>query len=199
MDELPPKELLPELPQPTEHERREWCKQFGRDPNGGFRKHVNINTVDPVFYNELDTRRRICTERPHHRRMLELALQGFKIMEISRLTGFTHGCVRIVLDQPWAKKFIVDRMREETENDFAKLLKDEVLPSIEAVIEVRDSALTRPETKLSAANSIIDRVLGRAAQPILTGKVEVKKLSDAELDTIIARESSSREETASSN
>lgn len=210
-----PEQLLPEEPLPAlpvEHKH----PPIGKAVNnfkGYYKKYVNRNEDDPVFFGELHAPVLLKIERPHHRKVLELALQGFNITEISRLMGFGAGRVRVVLDQPWAKKFIVDRMREETENDFAELLKKEVLPSIEAVIEVRDSITTRPETKLSAANSIIDRVLGRAAQPIITAKLDPNKATDAELDAIIARASanvptlnglgtpisSNGEETTSSN
>lgn len=185
MDNLEqPKPLAQPLPEePLEHKQR---TGFGAgygvaDTNPNKYRHFD---EDSPFYNGLKPRYILKVEAAHHRLIVEYAAQGFIPMEIARLVGYSRACVKNVLDQPWAKEYLANRMKESTKNDVQELLKAEVFPSLAYVVKVRDNDQLRSEVRLSAAQSLLDRVLGKAAQPILTGKIEPEKLTDAELELI---------------
>lgn len=176
----------PNPPQPTEHERcdgRVGYHGLGRTPKDRYTTGEN-STLPNAFFNDCDARVRYQRETPAKRRIIELAIQGFNNCEIARLCDVTSVTVSQTLKQPWAREYMITTMRKESESNIQELLKEELLPSLAVVLHVRDNDQCRPELRMQAANSIIDRVLGKAAQPILSGKIEPEKLSDEELHAI---------------
>lgn len=170
-------------PLPPEHERRMGYAGIGATNKTPFKTGENSALPD-AFYNDCDSRARLQREQPHHRRIIDLTLQGFTITEITTLLDLSRPTVKNVLRQPWARERMIEQSKKDVLGEVGEMLKQELVNSVQKMIEIRDSTTTRPETQLAASKEIIDRVLGKTAQPILTGKIDAKKLSDDELELI---------------
>lgn len=146
-------------------------------------------SVPNALYNDTDTRIRHKREKPEHRHIIELKLQGFTNREIANLLGLSLLSVGATLKQPWARDYMITTMRKTTEDEVQELLKKEVLPSIEMLVQIRDGEVesTSVADRKDAAKYLVDRVLGKAAQPVLTGKFEPDKLTDEQLAAIAGR------------
>lgn len=187
---------LPSSTLPSEHERT----QSGEGGEGGKRVcyshsgkpiHSTVYqtgenaTLDYALHNDADAKAPRQKETPIHRRMVDLHLQGFNITEIAKLLGHTNSTVSNTLRQPWARQYMINTSRQDVMGEVQKLLKDEVLPSLNVLIEIRDNDTLHPAVRAGAANSLIERLLGKAAQPIISTKTnDLDKLSDAELHAI---------------
>lgn len=122
--------------------------------------------------------------------MLDLAIQGFNTTEIAALIGRHRITVSRALRSPWGREYMIKQSQKNLAQEIQTLLETEALPSIQKLIDTRDNVLARPETQVSAANSLLDRLLGKAAQPIITTKIDTTKATDDELTAIIRRSSS---------
>lgn len=198
---------------PLEHEQRivaersranlpqHWTPDMcpGYIPGRNLVRNFDTKKTEHDFHNVLKARREVLTERPYHRQMLEYAVRGFSANEIARLTGRSPHTVRNTLYQPWAREYMAEVMRKESANEALDILKEQVLPSIEALQDIASDPLTPVAIKEKVHQSFLDRVLGKAAQPILSGKIEPKKLSDQELDTILTTVANSRPDSRTSS
>lgn len=107
-------------------------------------------------------------EKPEHRLMLWLSLQGHNAIEIARITGYTPEHVRTIRKQPWFRESFC-RLSTETGRDVIEaFLEGEVIPTCQALIELRDKAESEAVRK-AACDSILDRVRGKP-----TVKLETK-------------------------
>ena len=100
-------------------------------------------------------------EKPVHITMAYMMAAGRTRKEVAEATGFTPAQVTMVSKQPFFKK----RLKEITEaagKDMVKqFLEGEVMPSLELLCEVRDNSEERGSTRVIAANSILDRFMGK--------------------------------------
>lgn len=103
----------------------------------------------------------IVREQPIHRMMIWMHAQGAKVSEIARNTGYTVGQVSKVLKQPWARARLVQILKETGLDPVKHFLSHEVAPSLETFREVRDDPASPPMAKLTAADKILDRALGK--------------------------------------
>lgn len=109
-------------------------------------------------------------EKPWHRRVQELSLQGYSATEIASMLGKSRAMVAAILRQPWARDRMNERMKEDASTQIKAFLEEECLPSLVAIKEVRDSISesVRTSDRLNAAQYLTDRFLGKATQPIAT-------------------------------
>ena len=103
----------------------------------------------------------IAKEQPIHRMMLWMHAQGANVADIARNTGYTPGAVRNVIRQPWARARLVQILKETGLDPVKHFLSHEVAPSLETFREVRDDPKSPPMAKLTAADKILDRALGK--------------------------------------
>ena len=116
-------------------------------------------------------------EKPEHRLMLWLRLNGHNVKETATLTGYTPQSVSQVCKQPWFREAFC-KLSTEMGKDIAQtLLEGEVVPTIHKLVELRDSAESEAVRK-AACDSILDRYLGKP-----TVKVE-QKLSGS-VDSVV--------------
>jgi hypothetical protein len=105
-------------------------------------------------------------EQPQHRIVIMLKAQGKSNREIAQLTGHAEQWISQILRQPWARTRLLAEINEAGRDGVYELLRGEVTNSIFKVIEVRDSEVSEPNVKLAAANSLLDRFLGKPTQRV---------------------------------
>lgn len=110
----------------------------------------------------------ILSEKPEHRLILYLKLNGHSTKEISKLTGYTTVWVRQVVRQPWFRQKFVEEAKSAGLDSVTKFLESEVLESLEVIREIRDSGGEKGSTRLAAANALLDRHLGKPMQKVIT-------------------------------
>jgi hypothetical protein len=126
-------------------------------------------------------------ERPHQRAIAFMAASGMSHKEISDQLGFSPAAIAAICRQPWARQLIVEEIRKAGRDTVREVLQSAALDSVFKLIEIRDKEECQPETQRKAACDLLDRVYGKPNQPIThTSKVELDKLTDEELATIIA-------------
>lgn len=86
----------------------------------------------------------------------------------------------------WFQKIILEIIDQKSGDIIANRLKLEVLPSIETLIEVRDNAEEKGATRAAAANSLLDRYLGKPIQATKDVTPKETKDYEAERDKIEA-------------
>ncbi len=100
-------------------------------------------------------------EKPIHRAMIFAHARGATARDIAQNTGFHYSTVCQILRQPWARLRLVQILNETGMDAVKHFLSTEVSPSLEVLREVRDNPLAKASEKISAANSILDRALGK--------------------------------------
>lgn len=154
--------------------------QDGTTSLNGFQQPTGLpysGDVDSLFAN---TKSHVVLkkERPEHRIMLWMRLQGHRPREIATAMRCTYQTVLNVCGQPWFKEAFV-RLSTELGKDAAEtFLRGEEIPTLQTLIELRDDA-TVESVRLSAANSILDRIRGKP-----TVRVETK--TSASVDVTVA-------------
>lgn len=103
----------------------------------------------------------IQNEKPIHRMMIYLHAQGATAREIAERTGYTYQLVNTVLRQPWARQRLVQILNETSKDHVKHFLSTEISPSLEVLREVRDNPDAKEMARLTAANAILDRALGK--------------------------------------
>lgn len=131
-------------------------------------------------------------EKPWHRFAAECAAAGHTIPEIASACGKTVSAVRRALAQPFAQERIVKQAAKNASEEIREILEQAAPESLRRVIKLAEAGAASDDIelkKLAAAQDreILDRFLGKSAQPITHAQgVDVKKLTEAELDNIIA-------------
>jgi hypothetical protein len=131
-------------------------------------------SVDALFAN---TRSHVVLkkEKPEHRIMLWMRLQGHKPQEIATALRCTKQTVYNVQGQPWFKEAFV-RLSTELGKDAAEtFLRGEELPTYLKLVELRDGAESEA-VQLSASNALLDRIRGK---PV--ARVETKTESSVDI------------------
>lgn len=144
-----------------------------------FNPAVSANSSAPEAFGEYEQRvdalfngkvayQAIKRERPEHRLMLWMKLNGNKTRDIALQLGYTEVHVRTVCKQPWFLDAFV-RLSSETGKDAVQtFLKGEVMPALARTVEIANTA-EKTETRLAANKEILDRFLGKSVV-----KAEVK-------------------------
>ena len=153
---------------------------------GSYRRGENVSIGDELF-NDLDCKRGLVRERPVHRRVQELAINGYTNNEIAATVGLTPSTVSNVLRQPWAREHMVDRMAETANEEIKSLLEAAAPSAVKRIIELAsDPRIEGTKLVLDANNAILDRFLGKPVQPMTQEVKEFDKLSTEELEKIAA-------------
>jgi predicted transcriptional regulator len=146
---------------------------------------------DPTadFFNAKEPNLAIKTESPKHRLICYLKSQGLSNHEIALKVGVTPQWVSQIVRQPWARKVIAEEMRAAGRDALTTIIEAAAEDSVYKLIEVRDDEKAPKNVQLAAANSLLDRYLGKPTQKIeseVTKKsVDVDELQ-AELATATA-------------
>jgi len=139
------------------------------------------------LFNDRKPNLAILHEKPEHRTMVFLKVEGLSNSEIARITGYTDSWVSQILRQPWARKMVVDELSRAGRNAAEELIQSAVVDSILKVIDIRDTA-DKKETQLAASKELLDRGLGKAVQRVETRSLNLNLSGDLEqTDAELAR------------
>ncbi len=133
------------------------------------------------LYNDKEPNLAIKSEKPEHRAAIFLKAQGLSNNEIARRLGVTPPWVSQILRQPWARKRIVEELRQAGRDAVTELIKASAEDSVFTLIEQRDNQKAKPAERISAANALLDRFLGKPIQHVETTQTN---LSLTDLQTI---------------
>lgn len=139
------------------------------------------------FFNGRDPSYVLKSERPVHRAIAFLAAQGLSYIEVAERLGISPVTVQYVVKQPWCEAEILEIIHKNGGDQVALVLQAEALPSVKKLIEIRDSEESNKEVQRKAANDLLDRIYGKACQPILHRSEELEQLSDQELEAMVNR------------
>lgn len=114
----------------------------------------------------------IQNEKPEHRVIMLLLAQGCSPAEVAEATGYTVVHIRNLRRQPWFREKFTALMTELGKDAVQAWLKSEIPASLETLASIRDDDNQRGATRVAAANSILDRGLGKA-----TVRIETKTLT----------------------
>ena len=158
-------------------------------PNGGPQPtYGRMEAAPPDLFNARQPTYELKAERPEHRTIIFLAAQGMSITEIAQKTGWTTAMIGYVVKQPWAKELILKEIHDKGGDAVAMTLQREALPSIQKLIDIRDSEETQAETQRKAAVDLLDRIYGKCAQPIIHAQAaDLESLTDEELAKIVTQ------------
>lgn len=157
-------------------------KQTPFEKAGGERMAEEIG-IDDALYNDRNPHYLIKQQRPEHRIMILLKAQGNSNKEIAAACGVSAVSVANVLKQPWARKQLLEEINRAGRNEVIQVFKGAALDVAEAVVQIVNNPEAKDSDKLSASHLILDRLFGKATQPMdinLDGS-KLKTMSDAEL------------------
>lgn len=106
----------------------------------------------------------ILDEKPEHRFILHLKAEGFSNKEVAEKMGYTQAWVSQITRQPWFRLQLVQVMREAGVDQIQQVLKANALDSVFTLVEIRDDPQAPKAVRKSAADSLLDRYLGKATQ-----------------------------------
>ena len=110
----------------------------------------------------------VLAEKPEHRLILYLKLNGMSNKQIAKLTGYTVVWVRQIVRQPWFQKKFTEEAKTAGIDAVEKLLQGEVLESVEVIRDLRDDRALAGSTRLAASRELLDRYLGKPTQKVVT-------------------------------
>lgn len=99
-------------------------------------------------------------EKPEHRLMLWLKLNGHSTKEIASVTGYTDVHIRTICKQPWFIDAFCKLSTEAGKDAVQTYLEGEVMPALQRTVSLaQDSKIDA--VKLAANREILDRFLGK--------------------------------------
>lgn len=142
--------------------------------DGGDRDLYGAKESPPAF--------NIKKESPEHRFLLYLFAQGNSSRDVFVQLGgqldpvtklpvpgtgkYSYHWVCQIRRQAWFRQQLTQFLHETGKDLVQAKLQTEVIPSLEAVIEIRDNIDAPANVRLTAANSLIDRFLGKPTQVV---------------------------------
>ena len=131
------------------------------------------------LFNDTTSSSIVLAEKPEHRVIIILKSQGFSNIEIATFTQYTREHVGNVLRQPWARARLLDLLKEKQNDPAEAFLRGAVMDSLATLVEVRDDQSAGGAARITAANALLDRYLGKPLQ-----RVESKNTHVVDTDNI---------------
>lgn len=125
-------------------------------------------------------------EKYEHRIIAELKASGRTNQEICEITGYCATSIASIVKLPWVKQFVMDEIHKHGGQAVVNYMSSHAMPAAETVVSgFMDEEMPRGRDRVAAANSLLDRLFGKANQNIVTHKgADLNKLSDEELASI---------------
>lgn len=147
----------------------------------------------PPLHNAKPANVEVAREKPEHRVIMYMKLQGWSNREIARKLGYTDAWISQVTRQEWFRHRLLEEMKNSGRTEFVSVLQGEAVNSIDTLILMRDTAASET-VRVMCAKDILDRCYGKAVQRVeqkveFTEKVnEVERLNEeiAELERELA-------------
>lgn len=124
------------------------------------------------------------SDDPKYRLLEYMAASGKTRRDIATSVGMSYSWVCQIFKQQWFKTNVAKILQENGSDAIQSFLQVEAMPSLEVVSEIRDDPEAPAAARLSAANSILDRLLGKPKEKIeVTNKTN--KAVEAEADKLL--------------
>lgn len=120
------------------------------------------------FHGAVNAPVHVAKERPIHRVMALMVTKGATYREIAAATGYTPIHVGTILRQPYMRKLVADLISDAGLDPVVTMLQSAGMDTVHKLLELRDSA--PPAVALGASKELMDRILGKATQTIITEK-----------------------------
>lgn len=120
----------------------------------------------------------ILKESPRHRLILWMTANGHSPAQIAQALGITKQTVYTTRKQPWFREMFVRLTTSMGKDSVEQFLQSEVMPSLEVLRDIRDNEEAKPADRRAAADSLLDRYLGKA-----TVKVDTEAKAPADVPT----------------
>jgi hypothetical protein len=130
------------------------------------------------LYNDKPPNFAIESERPEHRMLVYLKAQGLTNQECADRLDYSYNWVCQIVRQPWFRTKFIEETELAGRDAVDTFLKAEVMPSLETLVAIRDSEGAKAATRITAANSLLDRFLGKPTVRVETEST-AKGLDDA--------------------
>jgi hypothetical protein len=125
-------------------------------------------------------------EQPRHRVILEQLIAGYTPKEVAANLNCGRELVRNTFRQTWANDYMIERIQKTAGQEIREMLEKAAPQAVGRVIELAENA-KGTKLGLDADLQILERYLGKAAQPVTVEPKDFDKLSDAELEKIALR------------
>jgi len=119
----------------------------------------------PLF-NAREPNLAILHEKGEHRLLLWLKAKGASNREIARESGYTEPWLSQLFRQPWAQAQLVEMLREAGADEVGAIIKGAAADSVFTLIELRDDSDMPGAVRKGAADSLLDRYLGKPHQSV---------------------------------
>lgn len=133
---------------------------------------------DNRLFNDKKPNLAIKSERMEHRMIVYLKARGLNNKEIAEKMGYGLQWVNQITRQPWFRQRFVEECQSAGVDAIKTFLEGEVLPSLECLRTIRDNEDAKDASRVVAANSLLDRFLGKPIARVETESVS-KGLDDA--------------------
>ena len=131
-------------------------------------------------------------EKAVHRMMAYLSVRGDSLREIAEATGYTSVAISNILRQPHCQALIAEETKRLGTQEVTVVLRGKAMAAVQRLSKELDNENTgSSQSRIAAANAILDRVYGKPNQPIthhdgasldeLTDEEIAKRLEDLKL------------------
>jgi hypothetical protein len=153
------------------------------NPNSTFADRIAANSG---FHNPRSPQVPIATERPEHRAVLLLKMQGLTNIEIEERTGYTRVHIATIVKQPWAQRYMSENMHLAGMDQVICTLKGAALKAAKRLEYEIDNMDARAAERISASKITIQQIYGAAQQTINVKQAEPEEMDDAQIANRIA-------------
>lgn len=115
-------------------------------------------------------------EKFEHRMICLLKAQGFSNTEIAEQMGYGVAAIGNILKQPWNEDMVLKLMHKHGEDAVQKTLREEAPAALARLLDMAKSDKVKFELKEKINQSFLDRVYGKANQPLRVS-TEMKDLN----------------------
>lgn len=123
-------------------------------------------------------------EQHEHTIMLWMKASGKSDKEICEKCGYEYQHFKMLQRQPWWLKRFNEIVESCGRDAVEQFIEGEVLPCLQTLRDIRDDPAQRGSTRVAAANSILDRGLGKATVRIETKDTTNTDEATTEIETL---------------
>jgi len=105
-------------------------------------------------------------QKPEHRTIIFLKAEGNTNIEIARVMGMSPVAISNILRQPWARTQLLDEINKAGRNEVVVIFKGAAADVAQTMVDIIQSEDTKASDKISAGHLILDRLFGKATQPM---------------------------------
>lgn len=165
------------LDQSLRWKRTEINQGFEDHLHGDYDPRPNCKTGKPTMQHE----------KPVHRLMQEMHMEGYSIREIASATKYCEEQVSTILRQPWARKRMIEQAKKGVKETLSAVLEELALPTLKEIVALGNKQETPAATQLACKQEVLNRFLGRPTQPIVQEQKDPKSLTNEELQAEVAK------------